>query len=252
MDTWGALPKSQVDAQTILEAVAALITAHNDDPDSHLDVGQSLQSHKASEIIDHLAFSVVRDKIIFDRFVFDGAWQSLDAVDVVGTVIIPFLNCMSVLPATGTIGDIGYAFSNIDQSISNVGKFTSDPNWQVSAMVLDVSQAKVYYGMLNEDMDSGAGFRFQSSNLYAIYFNNAGAEQSELITAVTDGTWYDLRFSYDNSTDDLNFYVNGSLVYTANYAFSYNVANMFRFENTNISTGGSLAYAASLHFDSDK
>ena len=40
-----------------------LIVEHNNDEASHLEVGQSLQSHKASEIIDHLASSIIADKL---------------------------------------------------------------------------------------------------------------------------------------------------------------------------------------------
>jgi hypothetical protein len=60
---WGMLPKSGVDDETIEEAINRLITVHNDDETAHLGTGQSLQSHKASEIIDHLANSIVPDKI---------------------------------------------------------------------------------------------------------------------------------------------------------------------------------------------
>lgn len=63
MDIWGDLPKGQTDPQTINEAIDALIQAHDDDADAHLDASQSLQSHKASEIIDHLADSIIEDKI---------------------------------------------------------------------------------------------------------------------------------------------------------------------------------------------
>lgn len=63
MDVWGDLPKSQVDNSTVDDEIDALIQAHLDDPDAHLEVGQSLQSHKASEIIDHLASSIIEDKI---------------------------------------------------------------------------------------------------------------------------------------------------------------------------------------------
>lgn len=59
---WGMLAKSQVDPEKIEEAIIRLIVAHNNDETSHLEVGQSLQSHKASEIIDHLAESIVEDK----------------------------------------------------------------------------------------------------------------------------------------------------------------------------------------------
>lgn len=61
--TWGLLAKSLVDNEKIEEAIARLILEHNEDETSHLGSGQSLQSHKASEIIDHLASSIIEDKI---------------------------------------------------------------------------------------------------------------------------------------------------------------------------------------------
>lgn len=63
LPVWGNLAKSQTDAEKIEEAIVRLITEHNDDETAHLGAGQSLQSHKAAEIIDHLAESIVEDKI---------------------------------------------------------------------------------------------------------------------------------------------------------------------------------------------
>src|SRR3990167_1270908 len=63
VETWGQLDKSQVDSEKVEAAVVRLIAEHEADQDSHLDVGESLQSHRASEIIDHLALSIVEDKI---------------------------------------------------------------------------------------------------------------------------------------------------------------------------------------------
>jgi len=60
---WYLLPKSQVDNETIEEAIARLIAEHEADEESHLGTGESLQSHKAAEIIDHLASSIVEDKL---------------------------------------------------------------------------------------------------------------------------------------------------------------------------------------------
>ena len=60
---WGLLAKSQTDSEKIEEAIARLILEHNDDEEAHLGAGQSLQSHKASEIIDHLIGSIISDKI---------------------------------------------------------------------------------------------------------------------------------------------------------------------------------------------
>lgn len=59
---WGMLAKGQADPEKIEEAIARMIAAHEADEASHLGVGESLQSHAASEIIDHLAESIVEDK----------------------------------------------------------------------------------------------------------------------------------------------------------------------------------------------
>ncbi len=61
--TWGNLLKSQISTEKIEEAVARLIQSHEDDANAHVEVGESLYSHKASEIIDHIASSIINDKI---------------------------------------------------------------------------------------------------------------------------------------------------------------------------------------------
>ena len=68
---WGLLSKAQDDAQTINEAIASAIVAHEEDPTAHLGVGESLQEHKHDEVIDHPAESVVQDKLTSDSIVFN-------------------------------------------------------------------------------------------------------------------------------------------------------------------------------------
>ena len=60
---WGELFKSQFDNEKIEEAIARMIREHNQDPEAHLLPGGSLYSHKFSEIIDHVAESIIEDKI---------------------------------------------------------------------------------------------------------------------------------------------------------------------------------------------
>lgn len=60
---WGLLSKSQVDNEKIEEAIARLIAAHEVDESAHLEAGESLQSHKAAEVIDHAVQSIIEDKI---------------------------------------------------------------------------------------------------------------------------------------------------------------------------------------------
>lgn len=60
---WGDLDRANNDNTKIDQAIDEAIIAHNDDPDAHLGPSQALESHRASEIIDHRAESVVNDKI---------------------------------------------------------------------------------------------------------------------------------------------------------------------------------------------
>lgn len=60
---WLNLSKDALDPTTIGQEIAAQIVDHNDDADAHLGDGQALESHRAAEIIDHLAESVVNDKL---------------------------------------------------------------------------------------------------------------------------------------------------------------------------------------------
>lgn len=60
---WAGLERANNDPTTIDQAIGEAITAHNDDPDAHLGPDQALESHRASEIIDHRAESVVNDKL---------------------------------------------------------------------------------------------------------------------------------------------------------------------------------------------
>lgn len=60
---WGLLARSTEDATTIDEAISDAIDVHNEDPDAHGLADQALEVHRVSEVIDHLAESVVNDKI---------------------------------------------------------------------------------------------------------------------------------------------------------------------------------------------
>lgn len=60
---WGNLPKSQISSEKVEAAIDRIIQDHEDDPNAHLETGESLESHKASAIIDHIVNSIITDKI---------------------------------------------------------------------------------------------------------------------------------------------------------------------------------------------
>lgn len=101
IETWGQLPKSQIDPQKIEEAIAEIIAEHNDNEEAHVGEGQSLSQHKLSEIIDHLVGSIPTDKISNTQHVirsnfFEASGYSLKPD---GLVVKPYYCSFSILSA---------------------------------------------------------------------------------------------------------------------------------------------------------
>ncbi len=88
--TWGALAKALNDNETIEEAVTRFIQAHEDDADAHIESGESLYAHKHSGIIDHLAGSIVTDKLDPLDFLINQAWPDKSAMNSQGEVVTLF------------------------------------------------------------------------------------------------------------------------------------------------------------------
>lgn len=84
-EVWGLLEKSLTDDETINEAINAAIAAHEADASAHLGVGESLEAHKTSEIIDHLAGSVVADKFSMDEKTCRTSFEDMTRWFIVGT-----------------------------------------------------------------------------------------------------------------------------------------------------------------------
>ena len=109
--TWGNLLKSQISAEKIEAAILRMIQNHEDDADAHLEIGESLQSHKASVIIDHIAGSVVSDKIEDDA-ILERHRYSISALQRLISMFPELAAKMAKKVWTGIAGDEGpYDFS---------------------------------------------------------------------------------------------------------------------------------------------
>jgi hypothetical protein len=56
------MTKAQDDSTTIDQAIQAAILAHEEDPESHMGVGESIENHRVNDVIDHPQGSIVADK----------------------------------------------------------------------------------------------------------------------------------------------------------------------------------------------
>jgi len=204
---WGMLSKSAVDDETIEEAIDRLILAHNENEDSHLEAGQSLQSHKASEIIDHLASSIVADKITAVQKNFVCNFESLDSFIFSATGVTPSYPGV-VLQTSTTINT--YKECHSDGWFNNFYDLTKNLLFQVSAYFNSFDYVEAFFGWgwpLGGAMSWYCGFAIHDGGLYA-YKKQGTTIVETLITTdcPTDVNVY--RFVVDSANLTIHFYIN--------------------------------------------
>jgi len=86
MDTWGLVPKSQINAETIEAAIIRLIAEHTTDPLSHTGINESLEAHRIEGILDHRAGSVLADKWTMTEFSITDDFRTLTHWQQVGDI----------------------------------------------------------------------------------------------------------------------------------------------------------------------
>jgi len=209
---WGMLTKNVDDNETIEQAIDRIVGEHNDNEDAHLGTGQSLQSHKASEIIDHLARSVYQDKFAYDRFLIKTNWETIDAWyhDTLTNIHSPgFLE----LDAGAVNSFHGYLLASGGELWEYSAYTSRHPYFLTNLLTYDNTHQTFYFGMIGEEHDSGFGFKIVDSSLYAVYYTTGNVEHTSLISGVTITNLH--RYSCNIDADEnLNFYVDDVLKYT--------------------------------------
>jgi len=211
---WGLLSKFLDDDETIEEAIARLITAHNDDPDSHDSTDQSLADHRLGSPLDHPTGSVVGDKfnntdlLFWDWFTALTGWTltGLAATGGFGKVTIP-----AIPPASTT--------SAITWGVAEAIPFSDParlPYFQATCKMTQVVNGVSYLGPLSFSGTSpakGFGFFNDKGTLKGIALN-AGSVTSVTLTGnpTLSGTHvYRCECPFG---EDLDFYVDGVLLGT--------------------------------------
>jgi hypothetical protein len=100
---WGLIPKSQIDSQTIDEAIASAIDAHNSDPTAHTGSGQSLDLHRGGDVLDHKPGSVLIDKTTFKEIVSQPTFESFAGWGTSGSVNMDDFPGVNIYIETGAV-----------------------------------------------------------------------------------------------------------------------------------------------------
>jgi len=211
---WGLLQKAQDDPETIEEAIVRLIGEHEADAGAHTGTGESLETHKAQEIVDHPAGSVLADKETMTEFVIKDDLKSLDGWITAGDISNTNWPGIDLYIEYAVVNKSSmYVQSSVPSSFFNTG---FDMLFQITAK-FDLSNDK-YDAWLGMAIDAilptdGFGFIFEDGVTKAVFAIGSTREFSDAIT--NDETVEHIyRCQYEALTEEAKFYIDGTLVAT--------------------------------------
>jgi hypothetical protein len=190
--TWGLLEKSQTDPETIEEAIDRKIQDHENDSNAHIETGESLQSHKAAEVIDHAALSIIEDKLAdqavagnklkYDKILIETMWESLDNWQqyVFGSGSIDDYLGELYLTTGITINSI----ADVHAEVFNEGyatRMNKSPRFMCVVTLDQITNQEVYL-TAGAWPDCAFGFKIVNGTLYALH-NKAGTEYTTDISS---------------------------------------------------------------------
>ena len=215
VETWGLMPKSGVDNETIEQAIARLITVHNDDNQSHLLVGQSIDEHRKESVIDHPAGSVLGDKYTNQEFTLTPTFESPDIYTKSSTGIVYSLGGLRFQTLT-TANTVKYLRAS-GQYSPRYYKETQDTTFQFNARFTNTA-TYIAYGVAGNtgelEVPAGIGFKFVNDAVYAaqIYSDAIGetAEILTLISGISSADRHQYRVQLSVAEDLIRYYVDGT------------------------------------------
>lgn len=211
---WGELEKAQDNDQTIDEAIAAAIAAHEADPEAHLGSGESLEDHKAESVIDHPAGSVLADKQTMTEISVTTIFESLDPWSVTGEVDNTDVPGLQFYVESGFVDESGV--SSQPQNPKNFRNSAFDLLFQIQAhfdFATATYNANFGFYDANSVTPGGFGFVVNGGTLRAYAKQGANVEQSDAISlTLTDDHVY--RAYLDAALQQIFFHIDGTLVAT--------------------------------------
>jgi hypothetical protein len=250
---WGMLAKSQSDNETIEQAIARLILAHEADEEAHLGVGESLQSHKASEIIDHLASSIVADKIgnreVLDEHLANDKFYyacSFESIDGWYKPIYPVVGSVDQRPGSIMLypgAAVGNEFILLFESNYTNCKYSKNPEFQCD-IFMKGDHTLYDFGVTQgawkvAGIVDGFGFVFRGADqkMHTLYRGSGAAVETEI-------AGYDVHVSntvravMSDNGNNIKFYVNDILVQTvADAGCDFDLPYFISFDQVRIALG---------------
>lgn len=224
-ETWGMLAKSQTDSTTIDQAIAAAISAHNDDATAHTAPGQAIYLHTTNPVIDHPPGSIPVDKVSNLGAFYTSNFESLDAFSTSGLVSQSF---PGVSLSTGLVSG-GSAQVNSDGTAEDASlDFSLFPVFQLNVLVTPTTASQYYFlrgAFVDDSTDLCMGFNFDGTHFTG--FVKIGTTRYTVALSTPDTHQHTYRVFVDPTTQDLVFFIDGVQVGTIAKSTYYSAAVAF-------------------------
>lgn len=213
-EVWGNLAKSAVDGETIEEAIDRIVSEHNSDAESHLGAGESLAAHKADEVLDHPARSVLYDKFSASELIFQTFFENENAFNTVGTPDFQFPG-FNMHPISGGFSNrdevyIGGEERGLEYNLGKAMRF----QFSISGESLSPSTFRVMIATYdNTDTEPGIGLSVVDG-VAKFYFSKRDGSSTVYLDwdDWAGGEYYIVRIEYDPTEEKAYFYINGDLL----------------------------------------
>lgn len=226
---WGELQKSLDDPRTIADFIADSIAEHEADPEAHLGEGESLDTHKKNEVLDHPASSVVPDKVSTSDCVISTSFENLSGMskssgvnnDFWPGVAIPFLE-------DGSSSE--YLRLSLADFLTN-GTVNYDILFDIIFLFSSADNLSTYkFGISNLAMSIfNLGFRLEDGDLYGFaYWSGIEHSTGVLLSSFNDKLVF-ARCYYDIFLNKILFYINGQLAGKLEPPAPLSIFNQFTF-----------------------
>lgn len=233
---WGQLQKAQDDPETIEEAIARMISEHEEDPEAHLGEGESLSAHKHETVIDHPPASILPDKATDNDMTYKLTFESLDAFSKSAQTTPDNLKAKFVV--TNAVNNNAF----LEVNVIDTSKFSNTP----ASMLADVA---VYFQSAND-----ATARWEWGRMFMNIENNRvrGCSWLNSTETPTYTDWYTvdvtkvtrLRMYHSVTENKTRFYVDGDLIGTVDDTLAFSSEELFGYLNLARNTATTATFYA--------
>jgi hypothetical protein len=207
---WGQLAKAQDDSETIEEAIVRLIGEHESDAGAHTGAGESLETHKSQEIVDHPAGSILIDKETFTEVVTRYAFESIDNWSILDSGWLDFKG--------GGVVDIGSEWiveptNYIKQNITWPSQLWNwDKNWliQFIGWTNETTGVTAINGFIDYYNKWGFGIEFLDGDVRGFTIIDGTYNYTSYFT-IDHTAIHTYRAIYEKTDEEFRFYVDGVL-----------------------------------------